>query len=41
VEGEGGGGERGGIWGSFWIRRERGRWKKKKRNKRIKNKEKK
>jgi hypothetical protein len=23
VEGEGGGGERGGIWGSFWRRRER------------------
>jgi hypothetical protein len=28
VEGEGGGGERGGVWGSFWRRRERGRKKK-------------
>jgi hypothetical protein len=36
VEGEGGWGERWGIWGSFWRRRERGREKKKIKKKEIK-----
>lgn len=36
VEGEGGGGERGGIWGSLCRRRERGREKKRIKNKEIK-----